>query len=318
MAWKQTAIGIGFTLLTIMAACSNTEFTATFVSTTSAPPPVTPSPVGNSLGDTTTRPADGMTMLFVPAGAFDMGSTDAEIKDAIALCREHYSPCNQWYYDREAPLHTVTLDAYWIDQTEITNAQFRRCVQDGACTKPVDCKKGEPTYPILEFSDHPVVCADWSQAQAYCEWAGARMPTEAEWEYASRGSTRSIFPWGDSFQGNRLNYCDQNCDQSHADQRFDDGFARTAPASAFPDGQSWCGALGMGGNVSEWTEDWFGSYSPETSTNPAGPSSGDQKMIKGCSWFYPPAYCRGSLRASAPQTTRFDYLGFRCATPSTD
>jgi formylglycine-generating enzyme required for sulfatase activity len=256
-----------------------------------------------------------MTMVYVPGGSFGMGSTEAEIEEAIALCREHYPICNQWYYDREAPMHTTTLDAFWIDQTEVTNAQFSHCVEEGACEEPSTCTKGDPTYSVPEFSEHPVVCVDWNQAAAYCGWAGAHLPTEAEWEYVSRGVKRSIFPWGDSFVGTKLNYCDQNCEQSHADERYDDGYNRTAPASAFPDEMSWCGALGMGGNVSEWTADWFAPFSPEASTNPTGPASGENKMIKGCSWFSPPAYCRGSARPSVPLETRFDYLGFRCAMP---
>ena len=183
-----------------------------------------------------------MVIVYVPAGAFPMGSTEAEVEAGITLCREHYPICNQWYYDREAPQHTVSVDSFWLDRTEVTNAQFRRCVQDGVCVEPVDCTKGEPTYPIPEFSDHPVVCAGWSQARAYCQWAGARLPTEAEWEYALRGEAGAIFPWGDSFDGARLNYCDKNCEKSHADLRYDDAYIRTAPVAAFLQDASWSAA----------------------------------------------------------------------------
>ena len=316
MLWKQSAMAIGAALLVTMAACGEIEPTKPTASSTTTSSPATPSPAGDSPGDIRSRPADGMTMVSVPAGTFHMGSTDIEIEDAISLCREHYPVCNQWYYDREAPRHAVSLDGFWIDQTEITNAHFLQCVQEGACVKPSTCTKGDPTFSLPELSDHPVVCADWSQAQAYCEWAGARLPTEAEWEYAFRGAAGSIYPWGDSFVGTKLNYCDKNCEQPHADTRYDDAYPRTAPVAGFPEGISWCGALGMSGNVSEWVADWFAAYSPEVASNPAGPPSGDQKMVKGCSWFFSPTYCRGSARASVRPEIRFDYLGFRCAVPS--
>jgi formylglycine-generating enzyme required for sulfatase activity len=268
---------------------------------------------GQVLGDAWTRPTDGMVMVYVPGGSFEMGSTQAQIEAAIALCRQHYSPCNDWYYEREAPVHTVSLAGFWIDQFEVTNAQYRRCVEDGVCSEPLTCKKGEPTYADPEKTDHPVVCVSWDDAQAYCEWAGARLPTEAEWEYAFRGEQGRIYPWGDSFDGSRLNYCDANCTQSHADDEYDDGYSNTAPVGDFPQDVSWSGAVGMSGNVSEWVADWFGAYSPEAVSNPIGPESGNEKMLKGCGWFSPPAYCRGAARPSVDPDARYDYLGFRCA-----
>ena len=217
----------------------------------------------------------------------------------------------------ESPRHTVTLDAFWIDQTEITNAQYHRCVDAGICTEPAACIKGEPTYADPDKADHPVVCVDWEDAQSYCQWVGGRLPTEAEWEYAFRGDAGSIYPWGDEFDGSRLNYCDVNCSASHADSDNDDGFQLTAPAGSFSPGASWSGSLNMGGNVSEWVADWLGEYAEATTSNPKGPSSGSEKLVKGCNWFFHPTYCRGAVRASVNPDTRFDYLGFRCATPAT-
>lgn len=281
----------------------------------------TPSPTAIPMptlspGDTWTRPVDGMVMVYVPDGTFQMGSTETEIEDAISLCRQHYSFCNRWYYMRQSPQHSVSLDGFWLDQTEITNAQYRQCVKEGACSEPLACKKGEPTYSDAEKSTHPVVCVDWHAANEYCEWAGARLPTEAEWEYAFRGVQGLIYPWGDSFDGAKLNYCDANCDLSHADDRYDDEYAKTAPSGSYPEGASWCGALNMSGNVSEWVADWLGDYSPQAESNPTGPPSGSEKVVRGCSWFFPPAYCRGAARASVGPETRFDYMGFRCAVPA--
>jgi serine/threonine-protein kinase len=257
-------------------------------------------------------------MVAVPAGTFLMGSTIEEVDDAIALCRAHYSTCNRWYYMRENPEHSVSLDGFWLDETEITNGQYRRCVEAGVCLEPSGCKKGEPTYGDPERREHPVVCVSWTDAQTYCGWAGGRLPTEAEWEYAYRGAGGSIFPWGAEFDGSRLNYCDANCSQPHADDRFDDGYVDTAPVGSHPQGASWCGVLGLGGNVAEWVADWQGEYSPgeyspDSVSNPAGPETGDEKMLKGGSWFGHPTYCRGAARPSLDPETRFDFVGFRCA-----
>jgi formylglycine-generating enzyme required for sulfatase activity len=275
-------------------------------SSTSIPPTI---PI---MGDTWVRPNDEATMLYVPSGTFQMGSTDAEIEDAIDLCQKHYNICNRWYYERESPQHAVSLDGYWMDQTEITNAQYRQCVQAGTCTEPSICKKGQATYADADKTDHPVVCVNWEEAQTYCEWTGARLPTEAEWEFSFRGEVGSIYPWGDEFDGSMLNYCDTNCSESHADDRFDDRYPQTAPVGSFPQGKSWSGALDMGGNVTEWMADWLGDYSSAAVSNPGGPTTGREKMLKGCSWFFHPTYCRGAARASVDPDTRLDYVGFRC------
>jgi formylglycine-generating enzyme required for sulfatase activity len=161
---------------------------------------VSDSDVTLSIGDTRVR-AGGMTMVYVPGGNFKMGSTLEQVDQAVALCKEHYSICNRWYYLRENPQHTVRLDGFWLDQTEVTNAQYRLCVEAGVCQESLTCKKGEPTYADESYVDHPVVCVSWQEAQAYCDWADARLPTEAQWEYAYRGDKSLIYPWGDSFDG---------------------------------------------------------------------------------------------------------------------
>ena len=152
----------------------------------------------------------------------------------------------------------------------------------------------------------------WDDANDYCEWVGGRLPTEAEWEYASRGPGSFTFPWGNKFDGSNVNYCDFNCEESHADADFDDGYIRTAPSGSYPSGAGWAGLYNMAGNVSEWVSDWYGDYAPEAVQNPAGPETGTEKLIKGCSWYSPSAYCRGATRGSADPGTKLDYLGFRC------
>jgi len=256
-----------------------------------------------------------MVTVYVPGGSFQMGSTELEVEDAVALCKAHYNTCNLWYYMREHPQHPISLASFWLDQAEVTNEQYRRCVEAGLCEEPTTCRKGTPTYADPDKSDHPVVCVSWQDAQAYCQWAGARLPTEAEWEYASRGEQGYTFPWGNLFDGVKLNYCDVNCPATHADSRYDDGFAMTSPVGSHPKGASWIGVLGMGGNVSEWVGDWLGPYTSEAESNPTGPLEGNEKVIKGCSWFFHPTYCRGSARGAVDPGTRFDYLGFRCGIP---
>jgi formylglycine-generating enzyme required for sulfatase activity len=253
-----------------------------------------------------------MVMVYVPGGSFLMGSTDEEIDEAIKLCKEHYSYCNDWYYAREVPQHLVRVDSFWLDQTEVTNAQYRACVEAGICEPPVDCFKGEPTYNDPLKAVHPVVCVDWYDAQAYCEWTGGRLPTEAEWEYAARGEEGLLYPWGNVFDGTKLNYCDSTCEESHADDTFTDGFAKTAPVGSFPEGVSWCGAYDMAGNVFEWVSDWLGDYSDEAQVNPFGPEFGTEKVSRGCSWFYHPARARTAARESMEPDKSFDRLGFRC------
>jgi len=261
---------------------------------------------------TAIREMDEMVQLALPGGTYLRGSTEEGVAAGIRLCQQHYQPCNSWYYERENPQHEVTLSPFIIDQHEVTNQQFQNCVEAGFCSEPLQCKKGEPTYLDPLRTDHPVVCVNWEEAQNYCEWVGGRLPTEAEWEYAFRGEESYIYPWGNEFDGTNLNYCDVNCIQKHADSTFDDGYEKTAPAGSFSAGRSWAGLENLGGNVSEWVSDWYGDYGPETIQNPAGPETGTEKLIKGCSWYSPSAYCRGATRGSVDPGTSLDYLGFRC------
>lgn len=265
------------------------------------------------IGDKLSRSSDGMKMLYVPGNTFMMGSTAGDIDSALSLCRKHYTICNSGYYLTETPQHPVNLDDYWIDETEITNAQYQICVAAGACKAPTTCDQGEPTFLDLSKADHPVVCVDWYGAQDYCQWTGARLPTEAEWEYASRGPDSTIYPWGEPFDGEKLNYCDASCDQSHADEEFNDGYSGAAPVGSYLQGASWMGALDLAGNVFEWAADWMGPYSADRIKNPLGSEAGSEKILRGSSWFYHPSRARGAARDSAPPVMRLDYLGFRCA-----
>jgi formylglycine-generating enzyme required for sulfatase activity len=246
---------------------------------------------------TRARTADEMVMVYAPGGEFRMGRKGGLQNRA----------------------HTVELDSFWIERTEVTNDHFRRCVDAGACRAPTTCNWGEPTYDDPSKADHPVICVTWQVASDYCRWAGGQLPTEAQWEYAARGPQALIYPWGHALDGNPLNACDVNC--PHEDQRMadcDDGYALTAPAGSYPDGSSWCGALDMAGNVWEWVVDWHTPYPLTQQTNPTGPETGTERLIRGGSWYESNDY--GFLRADNrhPFEPR-DYnhlIGFRCVMPA--
>jgi formylglycine-generating enzyme required for sulfatase activity len=281
----------------------------------------TPTPTGEpaaekpSLGDTRIRRSDGMAMVYVPDGSFHMGSTAAEIDAAFSECEQiqRGGSCEHAWYEAESPQHSVTLDGFWIDQTEVTNAQYRQCVEAGVCEPPTTCDWGDSTYEEAAKADHPVVCVDWYGAQAYCDWAGGRLPTEAEWEYAARGPEGYIYPWGDVFDGARLNFCDVNCAfDSKKEANYDDGYERTAPVGSYPAGMSWCGAQDLAGNVWEWVGDFYGGYPATAQTNPTGPKSGEHRMLRGSCWYHSRIHVRATYRLPFPPVNRHHDIGFRC------
>jgi formylglycine-generating enzyme required for sulfatase activity len=241
-----------------------------------------------------------MVMVYVPGGEFQMGSKIPNWAD-------------------EQPAHDVTLNEFWLDQTEVTNAQFTRFLNnEGELTngnatwldiESESCliveEEGE-FQPKSGYADHPVVEVSWYGAEAYCEWAGARLPTEAEWEYAARGPEGYTYPWGDT---------SPTCDLV----QYGSCSGRTVPVGTFPDGASWCGALDMAGNVWEWVADWYDEayYERSRTSNPTGPSSGSDKVQRGGAWNgYSTSFMRGATRtAKAPESTDFN-KGFRCARDS--
>ncbi len=272
--------------------------------TATTPPPVTATP---ALGDTWTRPADGMTMVHAPAGEFQMGSDDAEVDLALEMCNTYYGDCEREWFEVEQPVHPVTLNGFWIDRTEVTIAQYRKCVESGGC---------EPLMGVdlsdRAMDDHPAFYVTWTQADAYCEWAGARLPTEAEWEYASRGPEGRRYPWGDEFDGTRLNSCDASCPNPWADGAFDDGHSDIAPVGSYPDGASWCGALDMAGNVMEWMADRYGDYPSGRQLNPTGPPTGRLYVLRGDAADGTRSVARSTARHGERPDRLYKYFGFRC------
>jgi formylglycine-generating enzyme required for sulfatase activity len=200
----------------------------------------------------------------------------------------------------------------------VTNTQFRKCVEAGACRAPTTCAGGDPTYNDGGMAAHPVVCVDWHQANAYCVWAGARLPTEAEWEKAARGTDGRIYAWGNSFDGSEANSCDRSCEFEHKDGEANDGYGRTALVGSYPVGASPYGALDLTGNVWEWVADWYDAdyYADSPASNPGGPSSGDLRGLRGGSWGNVWTSVRVPNRYFTNPANTSYYVGFRCVADS--
>jgi formylglycine-generating enzyme required for sulfatase activity len=225
-------------------------------------------------------------MVFVPAGDFTMGSPEGQ-----GDSDEH-------------PEHTVYLDAFYIDKTEVTAAQYQRCVEAGACSAT---STGSPcTYGAAGKSDHPINCVEWNQAVDFCRWAGKRLPTEAEWEKAARGTDGRVYPWGNEEPDcGRLNYQGSVC-----------GTGITAPVASYPSGASPYGALDMAGNVWEWVADRYdgGYYAQSPRNNPTGPGSDSLRVLRGGSGSDVAFSVRVAQRLAHSQDFRYNlHFGFRCA-----
>lgn len=260
--------------------------------------------------------AQGVEMVLIPVGEFQMGG-DADA--ALAECQKLYigGTCEHSWYEDEEPNHNVRLDAYYMDVTEVTNAQYADCVKAGLCTEPR--KKGSSTqsnyYGSAEYADYPVIYVDWQQALTYCEWRGSSLPTEAQWEKAARGTDGLMYPWGNSFDGSKANFCDRNCSLNYANKAYDDGYADTAPVGTYLQGESPYSLLDMAGNVWEWVKDWYdvNYYFSAPLANPLGPGAGEYRVVRGGAWGNVGNGLRAAIRDRNLPSDAYNNLGFRCA-----
>jgi len=248
------------------------------------------------IGSSQVSPIDGMVQMYVPAGNFIMGWNGGKLD--------------------EQPERKVYLDAFWIDQTEVTVGQYRMCVAAGVCGHPQQgvhhmrnsSEMRRSYYDNEEYFDFPVIFVNWSQAQTYCEWTGRRLPTEAEWEKAARGTDGRLYPWGNEEPNPSL-------------LNYDGNIGDTTQVGSYPAGASPYGALDMAGNVWEWVQDWYDKdyYKESPRRNPTGPETGLFFIERGGSykkserpvrttyrhWYIPPLVGNHVVSHS--------YDGFRCA-----
>jgi formylglycine-generating enzyme required for sulfatase activity len=244
---------------------------------------------------------DGVVMVLVPAGSFVMGSSPEEINRAYNQCIEIYGSCERDYFEREARNgdNTQTFtQPFWIDKYEVSQVQFRQF-------------NGEKVNSNSFTGDHlPIENITWFEAQAYCESRGGRLPTEAEWEYASRGPNGLIYPWGDNFDETHANFCDENCELDWHYVYANDGYANTAPVHNYPDGASWVGAYQMSGNVWEWTLSIYDRYPYNTSNE--NTNSNNLRVIRGGSWGFNFVYVRSVNRNRNIPSDGYTDVSFRC------
>jgi serine/threonine-protein kinase len=276
--------------------------TATPTKKPTATPTHTRTPTPRPSTPTFTPTPTPMPMVHVPAGEFTMGSSDAELNHALALCSEDLGGgCDLHWFEDERPQHTVYLDAFYIDQFEVTNAYYQQCVKAGACRA------------LGTGGDqHPVTFVSWHDADKYCRWVDKRLPTEAEWEKAARGTDGRVFPWGNSLtKGNQANFCDVNCPKK--ERRYfgaDDGYEEIAPTGGYPAGASPYGALDMAGNVWEWVADWYQSY--PGSTYQSEYFGKKLKVMRGGSCDNYRADLRTTVRNALDPNMGYYNVGFRC------
>ena len=262
----------------------------------------TPSPTPTPTPAPRTDEKTGAEQLFIPSGQYTMGNNDGE--------------------DDEKPAHRVQIRPFYLDRTEVSNAHYAVCVQEGACSPPRS--RGATYYTTYyddpAFANYPVIFVDWEQANQFCQWRGGRLPTEAEWEYAAgfRPSVgkKTLYPWGELLEGATANFCDKNCTLADQDPTIDDGYQDTAPVGQFSAGNSAFGVADLAGNVLEWVADWYDAryYADSLTDDPLGPATGVARVVRGGSFFSAEEELRVTVRGSyVPEVARA-HLGFRCAT----
>jgi formylglycine-generating enzyme required for sulfatase activity len=266
--------------VSLIEQSTSTKVTETIVPTLALTKVITPTtrPVPTEITD-----VKGVEMVLVPEGVFTMGSDEGKAD--------------------EKPAHQVYLDTYYIDKYEVTNALYKMCVIAGACELPTS----KTRYNDSQYAQHPVVYVDWNMAKVYCEWRGAKLPTEAEWEKAARGTDGRSFPWSTS---------NLTCDKANF---LGTCVGDTNNVGRYPNGISPYGAYDMIGNVWEWVADWYSETyyatypSDQWLSNPTGPENGLYRVLRGGSWS---SFDTGTYtfdRFMSKPTFADNNRGFRCA-----
>jgi formylglycine-generating enzyme required for sulfatase activity/tRNA A-37 threonylcarbamoyl transferase component Bud32 len=318
-AWMAVAaVGValgGYGAYRLVGGSAPTPMPVSTVVAASSAAPVTSSaaPVGAAAPAGTCPPS----MITIPMGKMFMGARDL-------------TPDTR-------PPHEVTVSRFCMDRTEVTTSAYLACVEKGECERPPDkvsfpgvtpdqvkrfsplCNAGHP-----ERGEHPINCVAWTMADTFCKKRGARLPTEAEWEYSARGTEQRKYPWGNQEPGSKyLNACGKECAKwgqangdKHASAMYDedDGFPGTAPVGSFPAGASVFGVVDLAGNVWEWTADWHAPYGADAVADPKGPATGTQRVARGGDFTgLQPDWARPAFRWKTDPEVFNHALGFRCA-----
>jgi formylglycine-generating enzyme required for sulfatase activity len=232
----------------------------------------------------------------------DMGSTEEEVLAALVRCRREPLPdrCDETTFASETPPHQEPVAGFWMARTEVTVAEYGRCVAVGRCA-PAGFEAGGLRFARPRF---PVTLVTFDDARRYCAFRGGRLPSEAEFERAARGATRRRYPWGRTYHGKLANHGRLGVDTTDSS----DGFAELSPVGSFPDGATPEGILDLAGNAAEWTADPF---TPDYGSPPSG-----DRAVRGGSFSSSAAFLRGAARIGKSPETREPTLGFRCVWPT--
>lgn len=234
------------------------------------------------------RRLDGLDLVLVPAGCFTMGSTESQLLEAVDSCERYFGPgrCKVDFAGSETPDHEICFDdPFWIGETEVTNRQYG----SSSSTDMINMYRG-PKWPRETVT--------WQEAVQYCQAHNARLPTEAEWEFAARGPDNLIYPWGNEFDL----------------EMVISGRLSPQNVASMPAGASWVGAYDLSGGAREWVADWYAPYSAKNAIDPQGPANGEERVIRGGSWFSFAAYfVRTAQRESTAPDSANSTIGFRCA-----
>jgi len=255
-------------------------------------------------------------MVEIPAGEFTMGSTPEQVDQALTACLNAGLNCDQNTFADETPPHQVNLKAYAIDQYEVTNARYAECVAAGVCNVPASTASftHDPYYGNAEFNNYPMINVSWFDANTYCEWRGARLPSEAEWEKAARGTDARVYPWGNDFDCKKGNFDDETQADSYVVPGGEncDGFPETSLIGSFTSGQSPYDVYDMAGNVWEWTADWYDVY-PGGDKTASADFGQTYRVLRGGSWDNYVSSARSAVRSRVDPTDSDYFVGFRCA-----
>lgn len=264
----------------------------------------------NTQGYSLAQDEHGHIMVRIPSGNFTMGISEEQLG---YLCGLYPDFCQTNHTSLGMPAHDVEISyAYWIDVYEVSYAQYQSCVEAGVC-QPID--SDVPLFYVEDgipeegtYENYPVVDVTWQDAMQYCSWRGFRLPYEAEWEFAARGTNNYIWPWGDFEPAESL--------ANYLPYRSGIMWIPLVPVSQFEEGASPFGIYNMAGNADEWVMDWYAEYSTDMLINPIGPADGTSHVVRGGSNAGGPVEITSVGRTAQPIDVTYPSIGFRCAQPA--